>query len=670
MCKLGFYSLDTLSTECLACHFSCGTCFGSSENECLSCKDVNSILSNFVCTCKLGYYLDIIDTTLCSICHSSCLNCTGASSNNCISCISSQMIIESGSCICPNSSYFDNISKSCIICPEFCIKCTIDQQCQECLYKDLKIINGECKCQEKYYWNDTMKKCEKCHSDCKTCNNSLINNCLSCVNDSIISNQGRCSCDTGQYIKSSNPIECGACSGLCSSCEHNSNNCISCASSMMELINGTCSCPSSYFLTSQLECSKCNDTCLICSNSTLCTSCQPGSRLSEGTCTKCQENCEICTQRECTQCFEGYYLNSISKCDSCFKSCKTCLGPSYNQCLTCINSSHSIENPPDQCECQISQYQVSQNPLKCVNCSLNCYECDEKNCKICNQGFSLDKATCKQNYLDLKPKLLLNFSISLDFSEVLLEKLDKNQLKVSIASGKELNFQIISQNQSFYLLNVPKISTLDNNQEVFLSFQKIFSINYSILRPLEYSVLVKQQNSTLPKLVNQVKSVVLSAAVGAGISSAFINNNDPYIWVSINTIQVLSYTPLINVKFPRFLESFLSELRPLKIIDFNWISDRIYWCDTISIHQNFYHYGFTCKHFLNNSVEILLSFSGGLLVALILLLLKHLKIPKLSQFCASKLKSYKYSFFIRFWIQAYIELLIPSIISMNFVTST
>ena len=45
-CEDGFYRAAADWTKCEACHFTCKTCVGSTENDCLMCKE-NYIKANF-----------------------------------------------------------------------------------------------------------------------------------------------------------------------------------------------------------------------------------------------------------------------------------------------------------------------------------------------------------------------------------------------------------------------------------------------------------------------------------------------------------------------------------------------------------------------------------------------------------------------------------------------
>ena len=377
----------------------------------------------------------------------------------------------------------------------------------------------------------------------------------------------------------------------------------------------------------------------------------------------CPSNCSFCTVGNCLKCSQSFYLSKGS-CFQCHNSCLECSGPESFNCQACKDPSIKIINQTGLCECPSGTYISSFSPLVCDKCPKNCKDCKKSICLSCIQGFSIKSEVCSQNLFYLKIEVLANDSVKLKFSEELLTVLDENQVKIFKSNNGKVKFKIAALKMDLYLLKIDDYGSISDIETIYLKFENLLSKNLSLLDELEYTYVL---NNALSPFLRSISSGVVNTIVVAGISSSIINSNDPYIWVSVNTIQLLSYTPLLNIKFPRFLERFLIELRPLSIIEFPWLNDKIFQCNTNDINPRFYFYGFSCKNFLNISVEVFLSFAGGIVVAFILIILNFIPNFKIKSFCSLKLKSYKYAFFIRFWIQAYIELLIPSVISINFV---
>jgi hypothetical protein len=64
---------------------------------------------------------------------------------------------------------------------------------------------------------------------------------------------------------------------------------------------------------------------------------------------------------------------------------------------------------------------------------------------------------------------------------------------------------------------------------------------------------------------------------------------------------------------------------------------------------------------------LIISFLAGIIFLVLIIILKLIPIVRLRKYFDSKIKSYRYDFFLRFWIQSYVEFLAPSVISINYV---
>ena len=82
----------------------------------------------------------------CAACHYSCLTCDGPNEDDCLLCdsdtsLNRQVTPTDKQCVC-NDHYFDNGVAECVICFETCFKCTVlGQNTENFRYCDLKYIN-------------------------------------------------------------------------------------------------------------------------------------------------------------------------------------------------------------------------------------------------------------------------------------------------------------------------------------------------------------------------------------------------------------------------------------------------------------------------------------------------------------------------------------------------
>ncbi len=168
------------------CYYTCKTCSGDGENQCISCKDGYEFKDGKCITNKKCY-------ETCNDCE---IESTDEKEQKCTSCKDNKLLQEDkGNCIneCLNGYYKDD--KYCKKCDNSCLTCNnkFDNNSYHCTScKDNKLLindTQECKdeCDISYYKNKTENKCYKCNSNCKSCSRNSINDnnyCLSCYENS------------------------------------------------------------------------------------------------------------------------------------------------------------------------------------------------------------------------------------------------------------------------------------------------------------------------------------------------------------------------------------------------------------------------------------------------------------------------------------------------------
>ena len=183
------------------------------------CKLNQSVIKGS-CGCNPQYYLNA--SGYCISCDSACFECNGPYYNNCTSCKVNQNLIKN-TCQCV-SNFFMNTSGFCVPCIQNCGYCVDNQNCLRC--KSGHYLEGN-------------SSCLPCFGTCKECTNGTDKDCLSCSNTSIVISKtpSSCSCASGQYIQSSNPLTCSNCSSHCLNCT--SSGCSLCDVGY-QVIKGTC----------------------------------------------------------------------------------------------------------------------------------------------------------------------------------------------------------------------------------------------------------------------------------------------------------------------------------------------------------------------------------------------------------------------------------------------
>ncbi|KAL4496353.1 hypothetical protein ABPG73_007803, partial [Tetrahymena malaccensis] len=307
------------------------------QKYCLLCSDFCSACNLTSCTQCISslYYLTSGGT--CQPCHNSCSTCNGSTENDCLVCRdSTQFISQKQNNLCvpqcdlTQAQYVDTSNpnqKYCNKCNSLCQTCSDSIKCTTC-------IAG-------FYINPDGT-CSPCHNSCSQCNGPSNNNCIVCQDSTQLGNICSSTCDITQsfYIDTSNPLQkyCRMCSNsLCQTCTDSSNNCNSCVLKYY-LVGNTCSpCHNS--------CQQCSgpleNNCLVCQDSSqyistrlnnICSStCDltqaqyvDQSNLLQKYCRECQQFCKTCSNRNfCDSCIDKYYLDLNSQCQPCDSTCQS-----------------------------------------------------------------------------------------------------------------------------------------------------------------------------------------------------------------------------------------------------------------------------------------------------------------------------------------------------------
>eukprot|EP01017_Pseudomicrothorax_dubius_P025332 TRINITY_DN2723_c0_g2_i1.p1 TRINITY_DN2723_c0_g2~~TRINITY_DN2723_c0_g2_i1.p1 ORF type:complete len:450 (+),score=98.59 TRINITY_DN2723_c0_g2_i1:41-1390(+) len=229
-----------------------------------------------------------------------------------------------------------------------------------------------------------------CHVSCKTCKST--DECDTCPAKAITVKKGEetiCECEKDKRTLTSDPLECAEpCNPNCKTCKgHEIDVCTSCFEPSV-LKNNQCVCPPRYFKESDrpIKCQKCHLDCVECQGpaNDQCTTCTTNAQLAGGACI----------------CKDGFYKKSekplvCAKLEKCHDTCKTCSGPSENECLTCPENAELIEDKKGKhCECKKGYYEEKKIPLVCkkIPCHYSCKLCggpEEDNCIECWQNGSL-----------------------------------------------------------------------------------------------------------------------------------------------------------------------------------------------------------------------------------------------------------------------------------------
>ncbi|KAM3138602.1 hypothetical protein pb186bvf_009354 [Paramecium bursaria] len=301
-----------------ACHYTCLTCAGPMEYNCLSCLDQtlsNRILNTLTntCECKIGFI----------------------SAEGQVQCLDIQTILKSSKyqqlqiqqpeiqpCKDGQFQYFIGSNIKCYDCPQ---QASSGIQCGDCIENLLT-------------WQTNMR----CSFDYYQVNNNQDNTFIKYIRpqqyidyyyiqDELLICQGCQLYQGGKQILQDKTVLYGSChlnyyynNSSCHPCQQNCQNC--------DDYTGLCSQCETGFVLYYTDCQSCPDYCLICleTDQFTCSQCIQGYTPGNGICQKCGTNCHYCEYNtdydipRCLACISSSYfllsdgvncaLNTIAKC--------------------------------------------------------------------------------------------------------------------------------------------------------------------------------------------------------------------------------------------------------------------------------------------------------------------------------------------------------------------
>ncbi|CAD8193538.1 unnamed protein product [Paramecium octaurelia] len=282
------------NNQCNDCPIECNQCLSSTQ--CIECLTTNNRrLVNEQCVCIDGYY-PIIGSPICLICHNFCETCFGPTNSDCLTCKNISMIqqVES-TCSCPLNTSYQESTKSCISCHfscQTCFRSTVNG-CLTCDALQFRVLKGlECVCQPGYYeMNDACTACPL------ELDNTLSQCFKECNSNSTIWHVEICnSCDDGFVL------EYGECRPICNDLQVSGYEQCEDGNSLLDdkCFNCQYQCPLNCLTCDSSTILPCPDVCgdgLITGNE----ECEDGNNIQYDGCHNCKYQC----QPQCTKCIKG-----------------------------------------------------------------------------------------------------------------------------------------------------------------------------------------------------------------------------------------------------------------------------------------------------------------------------------------------------------------------------
>ncbi|XP_063223097.1 furin-like protease 2 isoform X2 [Bacillus rossius redtenbacheri] len=261
-CPRGHYG-DAKRRECVRCPPGCAECDGSA---CLGCTDGWALSKKGRCVAHAGgrcaatgqFWVE----GRCQACHASCLTCAGPSEDDCASC-AAPLLAQGQRCVGACAPGWYQERGACAPCLHTCRECLARSNCTACA-AGLHLQRGECRatCADGYYSDRGV--CTECFLSCRTCSGPRRDQCITCpAGWQLAAGQCHPDCPAG-FFKSD--YGCLKCHHSCATCRGEGPlQCTSCPDNSA-LEGGICAeCqPSQYYDAPTQLCKGCEPSCAAC----------------------------------------------------------------------------------------------------------------------------------------------------------------------------------------------------------------------------------------------------------------------------------------------------------------------------------------------------------------------------------------------------------------------
>ena len=354
---------------------------------------------------------------------------------------------------------------------------------------------------------------------------------------------------------------------------------------------------------------------------------------------------DIDSDNECV-CVDGFYMSQFNSCEQCNSTCKIC--ESKFKCFECFNTSYELVN----------------NEKCLVKCENNLMRIGE-DCG-CGLGFRQENNSCVEYHFGFQVFVDLDNRIFIEFDQFLSKSLKKQDININTPKG--LNFRLFekSKSQIYLILYLQKSIAASTNLAVELK-SPIYSDKNANLKEYSFTVFLNEfiyiDPSTKALIENAKSAGAVMATTSIGIS---IISNPAAAWAMIGTLQLLPYIPLSKFYNDSTTTKFLTSVG-----DFNLLPNimiHVFDKNSSSIPFNQAKIiGIETSVFWINIGKVALPFLFFIIILPFLYVVSKIKLGDLDEKILKILKNYKYSFFLRFWIQSYLDLGIYSIIQLKSV---
>ncbi|CAG9335206.1 unnamed protein product [Blepharisma stoltei] len=390
------------------------------------------------------------------------------------------------------------------------------------------------------------------------------------------------------------------------------------------------------------------------------------------------------------QSYRGYFNNNAGALDlwSCdFNSFYD--GSSFKKCLDSCQNGCVRADSCNICDSELCLKCSSFDSKSCFLCVENrlgnscsfctdllCDTCNSSSngCKACKPNASVQNNSCACNsgyngttackYVPFSVDLLIfsNDSLSLDFSDPLQYALSNDSFKISIENDPKFSWSLELVNTTYYSIQTifnEKIEEYTIINITFFDLTKVKSIYNGILSSSTISSRLNKYDPAsyslaMTEITSQISSAVQGAVIGS-IAASFVNPNPSSLWSFLSCLQILSYLSLSGIPFSEKMNKFLSNLNSFSLFP-NVFEYLINEKEGSKAYDNAINFGYNTDLILLNQGDDFSIAAASVLFIPLVLYLANCSYRMVGKKFQKMYQNYKYAFYIRFWIQCFLEL--------------
>ncbi|CAG9335197.1 unnamed protein product [Blepharisma stoltei] len=429
---------------------------------------------------------------------------------------------------------------------------------------------------------------------------------------------------------------------------------------------------------SSLSTTSCTESCSVCPTDQKCI---PNCKIKEYWAGPAYNKCYQCNAKCKNSCRD--WRSACSLCDNLL--CEDCTDYSAAGCVACKENATNT----DSCICDVNYVLDTSNNSTCItveaggfrgsdgilySCPNYCTNCESlTKCNACVENASLknDLCYCNLGYNGTKNCTLVPFSVKITvlsdnslyliFSESLASSLTIDEFTITV-ENKEVSFKLEQINNTYYYISLTISEAISGGTLATLEFLNLTEVRSASNGVLNSSEISASLNSYDPAPYSPAIAAVTSqaaagvqGAVSGAVALSVINPSPSSLWSMMNSLQILSYLTLSGIPFSSKMSTFLINLNSFNLFPnaFSYIIDKNEGNTPYSQAKEF---GYDSDLILITTGNDFTLIMASLLVLPIIWFFSQCSYRWLAKKFMKTIKAYQFAFYLRFWIQCYLEL--------------